>query len=226
MAFDPDEYLKEKDLEKSQKQAAEFNPDAYLANPAGTESGVNPVPQVAGAVRGAVAPLSTGAATTNVRDALNIAKNATSWTPNALTEVVTHPLSTLRAYVQGHPMANTPIRQIAGGIGRNVVGAMGTGLAGAVLSPESAFTAPYQMAAMEQDRIRANPTAPEYATNPYAQQYRGEAPTQGAAGAMNQRRAVVGQQYGGLSPEDQARLEEDQAQRMIRYVALKKALGQ
>jgi hypothetical protein len=123
-------------------------------------------------------------------------------------------------------MANTPIRQIAGGIGRNVVGAMGTGLAGAVLSPESAFTAPYQMAAMEQDRIRANPTAPEYATNPYAQQYRGEAPTQGAAGAMNQRRAVVGQQYGGLSPEDQARLEEDQAQRMIRYVALKKALGQ
>jgi hypothetical protein len=142
-----------------------------------------------------------------------------------LTEVVTHPLSTLRAYVQGHPFANTPIRQIAGGIGRNVLGAVGTGLAGTVLSPESAVTAPYQMAAYEQDRIRANPTAPGLQYNPYAQQYRGEAATQGAAGAMNQRRAVAGQQYGGLNEQERARLEQDQADRMIRYTALKKALG-
>ena len=100
------------------------------------------------------------------------------------------------------------------------------GVGSALTAPESLLSLPYAAAAYEQGKIRENPNAPEYANNPYAQQYRGEAPTQGAAGAMNQRRAVVGQQYGGLSAEDQARLEDDQAKRMIRYAALKKALGQ
>lgn len=132
-----------------------------------------------------------------------------------------------------HPFANTTLTQAA----KN----LGSGLAYGLAAPENAFSAPYQMAAYEQDRIRANPQGPltnnnlitgkpqvvdTLQNNPYAQQVRGEAPTQGAAGALNQRRAVAGQQYGGLSAEDQARLEEDQAQRMIRYVALKKALGQ
>jgi hypothetical protein len=94
------------------------------------------------------------------------------------------------------------------------------------MAPENLLSMPYQMAAYEQEKIRANPNAPEYANNPYAMQQRGQAPTQGAAGAMNQRRAVAGQQYGGISAEDQARLEDDKMKRMIRYTALKKALGQ
>lgn len=104
--------------------------------------------------------------------------------------------------------------------------AAGGAIARGLVAPESAFAAPYQMAAYEQEKIRANPNAPEYANNPYAMQQRGQAPTQGAAGAMNQRRAVAGQQYGGISAEDQARLEDDKMKRMIRYTALKKALGQ
>ena len=116
---------------------------------------------------------------------------------------------------------------VTGGSGSLAQGAKAAGgaIARGLVAPESAFAAPYQMAAYEQEKIRANPNAPEYANNPYAMQQRGQAATQGAAGAMNQRQAVAGQQYGGISAEDQARLEDDQAKRMIRYAALKKALG-
>lgn len=93
------------------------------------------------------------------------------------------------------------------------------------MSPESLFAAPYSMAAYEQEKIRANPNAPEYATNPYAQMYRGEAPTQGAAGAMNRRAAIVGQQYGGLTQEEQDILEQDRIDREIRRKAAQKVLG-
>lgn len=58
------------------------------------------------------------------------------------------------------------------------------------LVPAAAFSMPYAMAAHEQAKIRENPNAPQYATNPYAMQQRGVAPTQGAAGVMNQRAAV------------------------------------
>jgi hypothetical protein len=63
------------------------------------------------------------------------------------------------------------------------------------VAPESAFLMPYQMAAYEQEKIRANPNAPEYATNPYAQSYRSQDTatpiTQRQAGAMNARNAVA-----------------------------------
>jgi hypothetical protein len=42
---------------------------------------------------------------------------------------------------------------------------------------------------------------------------------------MNRRNAIAGQQYGGLSADDQARLEDDRMKRMVRYAAAKKALG-
>lgn len=90
----------------------------------------------------------------------------------------------------------------------------------------AAFSAPYLMAAHEQEKIRQNPNAPEYANNPFAMQQRGVAPTLGAAGAMNQRAAVAGQQYGGLQPHEQAALQQDKLNQAIRIAAAKKALGQ
>lgn len=100
--------------------------------------------------------------------------------------------------------------------------------AGPVLSsavPAAAFSAPYAMAAYEQERIRANPNAPGLETNPYAQQYRGEYATQGAAGAANRRQAIAGQQYGGLSESDQMTLDQDRLNMAIRLRAAKKVLG-
>lgn len=65
--------------------------------------------------------------------------------------------------------------------------------AGQVLNqstPAQMFALPYQMSAYEQAKIRANPDAPEYKDNPYAMMIRGEAKTQGQAGAINRRRAL------------------------------------
>ena len=99
--------------------------------------------------------------------------------------------------------------------------------AGPVLSsavPAAAFSAPYAMAAYEQSKIRGNPNAPGLENNPFAQQYRGEYATQGAAGAANQRQAVAGQQYGGLSQQEQDMLQQDAIDRAIRLKAAKKVL--
>jgi hypothetical protein len=103
---------------------------------------------------------------------------------------------------------------------RNLGGAVVSG----VTAPESLLAMPYQMAAYEQEKIRANPNAPEYATNPYAQMYRGEAATQGQAGAANRRNAIARQQYGGLSPQEQAILQQDAIDREIRLKAAQLAL--
>jgi hypothetical protein len=96
---------------------------------------------------------------------------------------------------------------------------------GAVMAPENILAAPYTMAGYEMDKIRANPTAPEYEFNPYAQMTRGQAPTQGAAGAQNRRQAIAGQQYGGLTAEQQAMLEQDKIDQAIRRKAAQKVLG-
>ena len=70
------------------------------------------------------------------------------------------------------------------------------------------------MAAYEQAKIRANPTAPGLQSNPYAQVVRGEEPTQAVAGAANAQKALIGQQYGGLNPQEQAILEADRQRQM------------
>lgn len=165
-------------------------------------------------------------ATSQAGDLAKLGRIAGEVTPSIMGEFLSTPIKSARdlagAYLSGHPtvgsLTNMPLKQMPGAAMR--------GIGAAAMGPESAFSMPYSMAAYEQEKIRANPNAPEYRTTPYAQQYRGEAPTQGAAGAMNQRRAVAGQQYGGISAEDQARLEDDKMKRMIRYTALKKALGQ
>ena len=115
-------------------------------------------------------------------------------------------------------------RQGAGALGAGARGLGGALVSGAV-APENLFLAPYQMAAMEQEKIRQNPNAPGLESNPYAMTVRGEAPTQRAAGAMNQRSAIMGQQYGGLTPAEQAILEKDRLNMAMRLQAAKKVLG-
>ena len=112
-----------------------------------------------------------------------------------------------------------------------------TGVGAMALAPENMLAAPYQMAAYEQERIRQNPNAPltnkNYFTgnevvqdtlvnNPYAQMTRGEYATQGQAGAANRRNAIAGQQYGGITAEQQKMLEQDRIDRAIRREALKR----
>lgn len=93
------------------------------------------------------------------------------------------------------------------------------------VTPAMAFAMPYQMAGSEMEKIRQNPNAPQYANNPFAMQQRGEAPTMGAAGAANQRRAVAGQRYGSmLSQAEQDLLEQDRIDQEIRRAAARKAL--
>ena len=167
-----------------------------------TENVAAQAPMVA---TGAAQSLLSGPATANARDALTIAKNATSWTPNAIMEVASHPVETAKAYVAGHPWANTPVKTLAGTVGKNIAGSVVQGL----VAPENLLTLPYNMAAYEQAKIRANPTAPGLENNPYAQTVRGEFKTQGQAGAANARQAVANQQYGGLNTQEQAILAAD-----------------
>lgn len=87
----------------------------------------------------------------------------------------------------------------------------------------------YDMAnqfAENKQRIEANPSAPGLEYNPYAQQLRGQAPSVAAAGAMNRRSAIAGQQYGGLTQQEQAILEKDRLNMQMRVQAAKRVLGQ
>jgi hypothetical protein len=101
----------------------------------------------------------------------------------------------ISSYVAGHPWMNqaanmTPKQAVQG------ISSLGGRLAGGVVSgltaPESLMSLPYQMAGYEAEKIRANPNAPQYATNPYAQMTRGEYATQGQAGAANRRASIQG----------------------------------
>jgi hypothetical protein len=73
------------------------------------------------------------------------------------------------------------------------------------------------MAAYEQEKIRANPNAPEYAKNPYAMSYRSQTTptpiTQGQAGAMNRRNVVANMPYGNVTAEERAILDQDRIRR-------------
>ena len=97
----------------------------------------------------------------------------------------------------------------------------------APIAPAAMLGAPYAMAGMEAANIRANPNAPGYANVPYAQMYRGEAPTMGTAAAANRREAIRNQQYGGLSADEQQMLKADrELSYAIRLKAARKVLGQ
>lgn len=132
--------------------------------------------------------------------------------------------------------AGTPIKEVVGNTvnaarqGMGALAGAARGVGGALLrgamAPESAIMMPYQMAAYEQEKIRQNPDAPGLESNPYAQVVRGEAPTQRAAGAANQRRALMNQRYGGLTPQEQTILDRDRLDMAVRLTAAKKVLGQ
>lgn len=121
------------------------------------------------------------------------------------------------------PVGDTTLKQFATQTIPNAAKAVGAGL----IAPENLMTLPYNMAAYEQNKIRANPNAPGLQNNPYAQAYRGEFPTQGAAAAANRRQAIAGQQYGGLSADEQQMLKQDrELSYAMRLKAAKKVLGQ
>jgi hypothetical protein len=82
------------------------------------------------------------------------------------------------------------------------------------------------MAAYEQEKIRANPNAPGLEYNPYAQTVRGQAATQGSAGAANQMRTVANMPYGNVNAQERARLDEDRRMREnIRKRAYERVMG-
>lgn len=153
--------------------------------------------------------------------------------PSVVGEVIGSPIKYGKefasAYIEGHPWMSkigqtTPQQAVQAGTGfaKNIGGRV---LSGA-LAPESAVMMPYQMAAYEQEKIRANPTAPGLEFNPYAQTVRGEAATQGRAGAANQMRAVANQPYGNVNPQERAILEQDRIMREnIRKRAYERVMG-
>jgi hypothetical protein len=160
------------------------------------------------AVAAAVKPAMNIAASQGA-DLLKLGKIAGQVTPSMIGEFIGSPIKygkeLMQAYAAGHPMASTigqmPLKSMPGAAARAV--------GGALMAPENFMAAPYTMAGYEQEKIRQNPTAPGLQTNPYAQMVRGEAATQGQAGAMNRRQAIIGQQYGGLTPEQQMMLQQD-----------------
>jgi len=183
-------------------------------------------------------------------DIANIARNLYGVTGAGFKEMIEHPYLTAKAYAQGSPtlgpvynaaskLSNQSIASLvnqAGQYGQQAISnapavakqglmTLGRGLAAGAMAPENVLLAPYTMAGYEMERIRQNPTAPEYATNPYAQVVRQEAPTMGAAGAANRRSAIANQTYGGLTAEQQQMLEQDKIDQAIRRKAASKVLG-
>jgi hypothetical protein len=207
-----------------------------------SDASVNMAPQavsIAGRVAGPVAEVAKDVGTTayNVGKAvvgypIDVAKNAMSWTPRSVAEVVTNPLSTAKAYIMNHPImeSNASLRTVgkeAAQYAKNIGGRIGTGLVQGALAPESLFALPYQMAAYEQEKIRENPNAPGLEYNPYAQMYRGEYPTQGAAGAANRRAAISRPNTGYVpTPQEAQNIMASGDQRMINMYGGKDRLAE
>lgn len=246
MPFDPDEYLKEKDLEQSNKStsAPGFDPDAYLRNPA-TGASVNPAPQavtVGKEMAGLVPEAASSAGNLIKQGAQFVANRPLAATIADVGGVLTHgmPYGSMGNAAKNAIMGTGPTlgqtvanaKNILAGSGSAIAGgarAVGGAVAQGLTAPESLFALPYQGAAYEQERIRANPQGPltnnnlitgkpqvvdTLQNNPYAQQYRGEYPTQGAAGAANARNALINQPYGGLTPQQQQMLQQDRQRQL------------
>lgn len=229
---------------KSNESPATVDPAEQALTTQAMATAVKPTMNVAGSVLEKVAPAAKFLGT-NVKDVYDVGRNLMGVQGSGWAQMATQPLTTAKAWIQGHPnygpmleragkaMANQSIagvaKEAAGavpGLARQGVSALGQGVLGAVTAPENLLALPYTMAGYEQEKIRQNPTAPQYATNPYAQMTRGEAPTQGAAGAANRRSAIASQQYGGLTEAEQRMLDSDRLDMAIRLKAAKKVLGQ
>lgn len=140
---------------------------------------------VAGSARPVVQAYWEGPSRAGVRDIAALAEIAKQVTPEVAAELSKRPYDLAKAYIEGHPWYGS-VKSMPG----RTLGFAGRAAGGILTAPENLALLPYNMAAYEQEKIRANPNAPEYATNPYAQAYRGEYPTQGAAGAANTRAAI------------------------------------
>ena len=201
-------------LSQQQGGGALTAPQSSLTEPIAAQAGM------------AAARPALGVAATQVGDAAKLAQIAGQVTPRIAGQFMSTPIQSVRdlasAYVAGHPMAgralDVPLKAVPGMAAR--------GLASAVAAPESAFLMPYNMAAYEQAKIRANPNAPGLESNPYAQVVRGQAATQGQAGAANQMRTVANQPFGNVNEQERAVLEEDRRMREnIRKRAYQKVMG-
>lgn len=171
------------------------NPGDYASIQAGMSS-ARPAAQAAYGLTG------------NARDLYSVGKNVLSASAEGIKEMVSHPIQTAKAYVRGHPY----IVPGAAGLARGAASA----IAAPLTAPENLFTLPYTMAAYAQDQIRANPNRPEYKYTPYAQAYRGEFPTQGAAAASNRRQAISNAPSGYTpNPEEASNLLLSNDERLI-----------
>lgn len=159
----------------------------------------------------------------SVQDLYSLGKIATQVSPAGVADLfgkfLSSPVQTTRdvagAYFAGHPtfskLADTSLSsayQNAANYSKGILPSaknIGSSIVQGAVAPESLISLPYQMAAYEQEKIRQNPNAPEYATNPYAQAYRGEFPTQGAAGAANRRQAVANAPTGYTPTAEEAK---------------------
>jgi len=199
-------------------------------NTAGAKAALTVGPQIPGALAGEVA--SWGRVGPQI--AAELKNRGVEGAKNIAMNTIKNPIQSARdlgsAYVQGHNIYGPLAQQLAGKTGPQIAGAAlrgGLGLAGQVMAaPESAFLYPYNMAAYEQAKIRANPNAPGLEYNPYAQTVRGEAATQNRAGAANQMRTVANMPFGNVNAQERAILEEDARMRQnIRKKAYEKVMG-
>jgi hypothetical protein len=215
-----------------------YNPQMSVSSPAGPVRPTVVNPTVGGAI---------------INDVADLASKAGRITPKMIDQqVVQKPLSFLAqlpgAFAErylGQANMQKTFGDMVKGAGKAVINPSNylnaaKAVGGAVIAPENILAAPYTMAGYEMDRIRQDPTRPLTNTNPftgnqvvqdtleynpYAQMTRGQAATQGAAGAQNRRTAIAGQQYGGLTPAQQQMLEQDRIDQAIRRKAAQKVLG-
>jgi hypothetical protein len=203
-------------------------PEPQLSDVAINQAGVAAARPVAGAVAA------------QAGDAYKLAKIAGQTTLNNVGEFLQTPLKSAKdlasAYIAGSPIVGKVLDMPF----KSMPGAALRGIGTAVAAPESAFVMPYQMAAYEQEKIRANPTAPQYKNTPYAQAYRGEYKTQGAAAAANRRNAISNAPSGYQpTPEEAQNIMQsgdqklmniyggqDRLTQLIRMKAAKKVLAQ
>jgi hypothetical protein len=187
-----------------------------------------PAGNIGAAVAGAVRPMAQayweGPAKGGVRDVVDMANILKQADTKTAMELAKNPYEFTKAYIQGHPWYDSA-KGITSVPGR-MAGFTGRAVGGMLTAPENAALLPYNMAAYEQEKIRSNPTSPEYAYNPYAQTVRGEATTQGKAGAANQMRTVANMPYGNVTPEERQLLQQDAIMKQaVRKKAFDKVMG-
>jgi len=231
----------------SQQQGIQPNKSQMLTAPP------EPADNVAAGMAGMARPLAQayyeGPAKGGVRDLASMANIAKQVTPEVAVELAKNPIEVAKAYIQGHPWYGK-----ASAIPGRVAGFAGRTVGGALTAPESAVLLPYNMAAYEQEKIKQNPNAPEYADNPYAMVQRGEVPvqtgrarspeflgdvtarsgiftaqpvaTQAAAGEMNRRAALLNQRYGSMVNAQEQQILQADRQRQIQIQQDRAALSQ